>query len=461
MNSPAASEKIGTAFQRYLHANYRGYYALKRSFQNRFTRAGLLVLAGLIATGSIGLDTNLVVTYRAFAFLACLLGTAILTSRLVLPQVTARRDLPRFGTVGAPLRYTIHLANLSPRLQTGLSLNEQLSDPRPSLRDFCLTAEPGEEKRNWLDRRYAYYRWEWLLDLNQHALPREHPLPALPPKSEIEFPAEILPLRRGTLRLNGLTLNCPDPFGLYRSFVRLPAPGKVLILPRRYALPEIALPGSLKYQQGGVALASSVGESEEFISLREYRPGDPRRHIHWKSWAKTGKPIVKEFQDEFFVRHALVLDTFSDEPFSELFEEAVSVAASFACNLQTQDSLLDLMFVGPEAYCFTAGRGLAHAEQMLAVLAAVRVTNDTGFAALPRAVLDRISGVSGCVLVLLAWDERRQDIVKRLKQLAIPVRVFVIVRPGEPNLEPGPLQDDPAQFVTLPLGKVGETLAAL
>jgi uncharacterized protein (DUF58 family) len=55
---------------------------------------------------------------------------------------------------------------------------------------------------------------------------------------------------------------------------------------------------------------------------------------------------VKEFEDEFFVRHALVLDTFTDEPHSEILEEAVSVAASFACTVLTQESLLDLLFVG-------------------------------------------------------------------------------------------------------------------
>jgi uncharacterized protein (DUF58 family) len=58
-------------------------------------------------------------------------------------------------------------------------------------------------------------------------------------------------------------------------------------------------------------MASNIGQSEEFVSLREYRRGDPPRHIHWRSWAKAGKPIVKEFEDEFFVRHALVLDTFT------------------------------------------------------------------------------------------------------------------------------------------------------
>src|SRR5204862_6450540 len=106
-------------------------------------------------------------------------------------------------------------------------------------------------------------------------------------------------------------------------------------------------------QHGGVALASAIGESEEFVSLRDYRPGDPLRRIHWRSWAKAGKPVVKDFQDEFFVRHALILDTFTEPDDLAVFEEAVSVAASFACTVDTQESLLDLLFIGPQAFTFT------------------------------------------------------------------------------------------------------------
>ena len=47
---------------------------------------------------------------------------------------------------------------------------------------------------------------------------------------------------------------------------------------------------------------------------------------------------MKEYEDEFFVRHALVLDTFTERLQSEEFEEAVSVAASFACTIRTQES---------------------------------------------------------------------------------------------------------------------------
>ena len=227
-----------------------------------------------------------------------------------------------------------------------------------------------------------------------------------------------------------MTLARPDPLGLFRSFARTPAAQTVLILPKRYLLPPIALPGTMKYQEGGVALAANVGRSEEFVALREYRHGDPLRHIHWRSWAKAGKPIVKEFEDEFFVRHALVLDTFDDEPHSEILEEAVSVAASFACAVLTQESLLDLLFVGNQSYCFTAGRGLAHADQMLEILASVRNCADKTFETLEQLVLNHVSAVSGCICVLQRWDDARKNFVKKLRALDVPVLVLVIVRPG-------------------------------
>src|SRR5208282_4221543 len=213
------------------------------------------------------------------------------------------------------------------------------------------------------------------------------------------------------LRLAATTVACPDPFGLFRSVGTLPGPQSVLILPRRHPMPAFDLPGTMKYQAGGVVLASTVGESEEFLSLREYRPGDPVRRMHWKSFAKLGKPIVKEYQDEFFVRHALILDTFGGADSGEIFEEAVSVAASLAYTIQNQDSLLDLMFVGPQAFCFTSGRGVGHVEQMLEILASVQVCREKSFESLEHLVLAHAGELSGCVCVLLSWNQPRQRLV--------------------------------------------------
>jgi uncharacterized protein (DUF58 family) len=262
------------------------------------------------------------------------------------------------------------------------------------------------------------------------------------------------------LRLIGTTVACPDPFGLFRSLRRIPNAQSILVFPKRYPMPAFELPGIMKYQLGGISLASSVGESEEFVALREYRPGDPLRRVHWKGFAKLGKPIVKEHQEEFFVRHALVLDTFGKPGDSDLFEEAVSVAASLAFTIQNQDSLLDLMFAGPRAYCFTTGRGVGHIEQILEVLASVRVSRENGFAALSQLVVTHASDLSGCVCIFLSWDAQRQQLVKNLLSRNIPLRVFVLTQPGS-ALEPGVMASQPANLHALAMGQVAQTLASL
>ncbi len=424
--------------------------------RRRFTLTGFCVAGALLVAGPVGLDVENTVTYQAVSLLLVLLGFAFACSWFFQVRFSVTRRLPRLGTAGQPLHYHVRVKNLTARMQNGLTLLEDLSDPRPSFpewRAFQL-AENRRIRSFQISQRYRPSPFK-LVNV------KEGEVPSLLPEGEGEVRVELLPLRRGVLRFTGVTLARPDPLGLFRSFARLPAPQTVLILPKRYWLPPIALPGSMKYQEGGVALAASVGRSDEFVALRDYRRGDPLRHIHWRSWAKTGKPIVKEFEDEFFVRHALVLDTFTNEPHSEVLEEAVSVTASFACAVLTQESLLDLLFVGAQSYCFTAGRGLAYTDRMLEILASVRGCNDHPFSALEHLVLDHVANVSGCVCVLLAWDEARRSLVKKLRTLGVPILILVVTRPGGPVLDPGPLRDEPHRFRVLELGQIEQGLARL
>ena len=162
------------------------------------------------------------------------------------------------------------------------------------------------------------------------------------------------------------------------------------------------------------------------------------------------------------MRHALVLDTFQQAAYSDLFEEAVSVAASFACTIRTQDSLLDLMFVGPDAYCLTIGRGLAHTEQMLKILAAVMPCQEKPFSMLPALVCEHAPLLSGCICILLAWDEERQQFIQALQTLGIPVLVFVVTaKAASQSFELGTMGNMPENFYTLEVGKIQEGLAKL
>jgi uncharacterized protein (DUF58 family) len=435
-------------------------YYIKKWLTRRFTKGGLLILGGLAVSAAVGLDTNMTMAYQAFTFLLSILVISIVWSRFFRARFEARRILPRFATVGEQFSYHALVQNKTQKIQSGLSLLENLEDPRPTLEELTHTVEPGEERRNPFDRIIGYHRWQWLISKKQGGKVKEQSLPSIPPNGTAEVRVEMVPSCRGRLSFTSLTIARPDPLGLYKSYATIPAQQSVLVLPKRYPLPPIHLPGTRKYQPGGVALAHSVGDSEEFMSLRDYRPGDPLRRIHWKSWAKTGKPIVKEYQDEFYVRHGLILDTFQRTEHSKVFEEAVSIAASFASSIQTQESLLDLMFVGPEAYCFTSGRGVAHTDKMLEILASVRTCKDKPFGTLPPLVIERSSLLSGCICVLLSWDAERKNLVFKLREFGIPTMVLVVRQTDAPqSLDPDLEKDRPDNFHFLEVDKIEEGLA--
>ena len=436
---------------------YRLLASLWSWAHHRFTVPGRVVLTTFLASSAIAVDSENNVGYQAFVLLLFLLILAISFSWIFRARFSVHRRLPRCGTVGSPLAYALVLENLTGKTQRGLAVLEELADPRPSFSEWRSFQDALSKQ----SRSFQLAQRPRANPFNP-AFFKESELPPARPSQKIEARLRLLPLRRGLLRFRGVRLARPDPFGIFRAFIRVPLPQSVLILPKRYPLPPIAFPGTMQYQEGGVALASHVGRSDEFIALRDYRPGDSLRHVHWRSWARTGKPVVKEFEDEFFVRHALVLDTFCSAPHSEAFEEAVSVAASFACTVRTQESLLDLLFVGLQSYCFTAGRGLARSEQMLEVLASVRPCRDFSFAKLEHLVLNHARALSGIISVLVAWNEERQSFVRKLKSLGIPLSVVVIVEAGQStDLEAGPMADALDQFHVLEAGQIEAGLAKL
>lgn len=431
---------------------YRLVSALRYRVPRRFTPAGFLAAAALVASGAIGVDMDQTVAFQAFAFVACLVLVAMGAAVFFRGSFTASRVLPRFGSVGQALVYHVTVRDRRGRALRDLEWLEEFADPRPGYRQFVQSqrAKMRTVRFRLTPTPPIHYRV---------AIGKPTALPPLPARGEISARVGIVPLRRGPLRFTGVTIARPDAFGLFRGFVRQRLPQSILILPRRYPLPDITLPGTRQYQRGGVALAAAIGESEEFVSLRDYRPGDPLRHIHWRSWARLGRPIVKEFQDEHFVRHALILDTFTDPDQGDAFEEAVSVAASFACTIGTQESLLDLMFVGPQAVCFTTGRGLGQAEQALELLAGVRASREKPFGALQELVLRHAKAVCGCVCVFLAWDEPRRELVRQLRALGLPVLVMVVVEAKQAEkFDRSAAEELPEHFHVLEAGQIAEGL---
>ena len=428
-------------------------YKIQKWLFESFTPGGLAILVCLIFAAIIGLDTKQTMAYQIFTFLLAVLIIAIAFSFYFPIRFTAVRTLPRFATVGVKFDYRLIFTSKMPTEQSGLKFVEEIAQTKINLANFKRISRSSRGKKRIKSIISIYSHYLKAIARQQKAKTKAIDLPTLKPNKNIEVRGEITPTHRGVVRLEGITILRPDPFNLFYATKKIALPQSLLVLPQRYQLPPINLPGSRMSQSGSVGLTYSVGDSEEFISLRDYRPGDPLRKIHWKSWAKIDKPVVKEEQSEYFVRHALILDTFQAQSHSQELEEAISIAASFACNLHTQESLLDLMFVGLESYCFTSGRGLGSSEQMLEILAGVTACQDKSFKSLADTIEQRIAMLSGCICILIAWDDERQKLVQQLQSFNIPLLTLLIAESeqqfGNLNLE---------NLYVLPKDKIQESL---
>jgi uncharacterized protein (DUF58 family) len=406
---------------------FRRLYGVTRWLRRRVTPAGALVTFTGLAAGLLGADTRLSQAHTLFAVGLSLMVVGFVARGRLRPALDIARRLPRFVTVGIPARYVVTLRNASTRVLDGLTLEERLRQPYPEAAAF---ARRRTRASNWFDRAVGYPDWlDWLQRLRGVAVvPAE--IPALRPGQSTEVTLTLQPLQRGVAFFEGFGVSRRDPLGLWRSLFDVPAAEVLIVLPEIYRVEWPEFGGSRHYQPGGISKASRVGDSEEFRSLRDYRPGDPLRAIHWRSWARTGRPVVKEHQEEYFTRHALVLDTASPTTMDEAFEAAVSVAASFAVASRSEDSLLDLLFVGGEAHRITAGRGLGTTDTLLRVLAAVKPSPPESFAQLALSVAAHAPAVSSTILVLQVWDDSRARLLAALRSLRIAVRAYVVTDPA-------------------------------
>ncbi|MFH1044441.1 MAG: DUF58 domain-containing protein [Pseudomonadota bacterium] len=407
----------------------------------RFTPAGLFLGGCAVFAAALGVDTSQTLAYQIFTLLLALGVVAVASIAVLRVPVSAERNLPRTVAAGETFSYSVRVRNLSDAPLAGLDLIERTSDPRPTLAEF----------RSEL-RFPSYQGFSRLARARQVGTLEEAHLDRLAARGEAEVKITGRTWRRGVLHFEAITVARADPLGLARAQRTIAQPANVVVLPRRYPVPPLALPGTRTFQPGGVSNAVSVGDAEEFIGLREYRPGDPLHRIHWKSFARLGEPIVREFQDEFFERYALALDTFGEARQALLFEEAVSVAASFIYTIDTQECLLDLLFVGEQPYCYTGGRGQMQPLGLLEVLAGARLAGGS-IARLRNALLARRSQLSGCILILIAWDDARRALVRELHRLGLPARVLLVCDAAPAGLPPS--------VHALVPGKIAEGLAKL
>lgn len=337
------------------------------------------------------------------------------------PKLIVKRSLPKYCTVSKTLEYTITIENYGKKIEKGLFFIECPISEFPLRQEYLYYQEKLD-----VNIKKKFPNLKWFLSKNKFMIPYENAIPNINPSEKLEITVHFKTLKRGFHHFKGFYIIKKDPFSLMKKSIFFKNESNIISLPKIYPLETNKISEIRKYNQGGIISAAKVGNSEEFISLKDYKPGDIIRRIHWKSFAKTKKLIVKEFNDEFFSRYGLILDTFSEQSYNEIFEEAVSVAASIIHNIELGDSLIDLIFLGSESYIFTEGRSVNNQEKMLEILSAVSTSKSKNIEPLTSIIKKHITLLSSVIIILIDIDEKRKNLIDLIKIYNINTKIILI-----------------------------------
>lgn len=178
-------------------------------------------------------------------------------------------------------------------------------------------------------------------------------------------------VHRGRYRLGPLQISSRFPLGLVERSRTFSSWSDVLVYPRIGRI-------SPHWQQklvGATELVSRMQPQQgvyhdDFHRLREFRSGDNPRAIHWRSTARRGELILREFHQNREHTLAIVLDLFWPTPAKRAHHELIEFALSFVASLlvdrgrQCRDGYLSLSASGEQIFRWE-GQGTASSLESL------------------------------------------------------------------------------------------------
>lgn len=144
-------------------------------------------------------------------------------------------------------------------------------------------------------------------------------------EQELAIPAH----KRGLIEIGPIRSVRTDPLGLLHRDVQWTDIHTLYVHPKTAHLPMTAR--GFQRDLEGTPSAQLVTDDISFHAIREYMPGDSPRNIHWKTTAKTGNLMVRQFEETRKSTVGVLLSLAEDEYLDEdEFEVGVSAAASLA-----------------------------------------------------------------------------------------------------------------------------------
>jgi uncharacterized protein (DUF58 family) len=320
-----------------------------------FTREGKLVVILSIGVGFAAINTGNNLLYLLLGWLLSFIIASGVLSEITLRALTVERRPPPRVYAGEPFLMEVVITNGKPNRASYSIEVEDLQGTTP-LDKRCYFLKIPEAKSQRTSYRHTF-------------------------------------VRRGLYTLTGYRIATKFPFALFRKSRDVDAKLDLLVFPARVPVPRPPPRAATR----GDAVAERLGRRGEFFGLRERRPGDDRRDVHWKSSARTGRLLVREYEDELARRVVIgvdnalpqdVRDAVADGALTPMHdaqvsavERAISTAASLAAVYLEAGWTVELVARGLHV---APGTGRMHEARIARELALLPYVGDeVAFAAMP------------------------------------------------------------------------------
>lgn len=180
--------------------------------------------------------------------------------------------------------------------------------------------------------------------------------------------------RRGRAAFRHVSVVSRHPLGLFETAVDLPCHDELVVYPALVRIPERWIPEARDAVHFGQRQPNSAGD-DEFAGLREYRPGDNLRRIHWRSSARVpDRLLVREYERTPAETMTVRLDAAIEDETPAAgarFERAVQIAASLTRELVRRGHDVEFVLRRRESTRFAVRASGSTLDRLLHALALV------------------------------------------------------------------------------------------
>ncbi|MGZ5352400.1 MAG: DUF58 domain-containing protein [Actinomycetota bacterium] len=142
-------------------------------------------------------------------------------------------------------------------------------------------------------------------------------------RSRVTLLLPVVASTRGEYWLEGVDLVASDPFDLAPIRLEIPVPHALLVMPEPHEGVPLKIVRRLPF--GSPAAAARLYEDREhFAGVRDYAPGDPMHHVHWRLSAHAGRLQTKRFEPTRSAEVLFAVDVSNGEPFWHAVDPATA-----------------------------------------------------------------------------------------------------------------------------------------